>query len=269
MSRVLLIGSQGFVGQAIRMKAPASFQIEGVTSADINQPTRAGFDLIINAGGKIWGDIKDVEYALMSSAEITIRNACQSQCPILHIGSSVEYGTRTESIFLKEEEELQPQTNYAKAKVRSWNQIASMAPQKAVSLRAGPILSRLVSPHSLLGKIRDMAFQENQVFPVSSSVLAIERNPIHLDDFVSAVLEVSNHLLASHTSTVPSVLNCGGEEVISICDLANQILSLSSLPDRYPTPPYISHYELIDTTRLKTSTRWKPMRSIRNGDWLQ
>ncbi|MBG9287504.1 sugar nucleotide-binding protein [Corynebacterium belfantii] len=269
MIRILIVGHQGLVGRAIHTAVPASFQIEGVTSADAGRPARADLDLVVNAGGRIWGDAENVEHAIMSSAEAAIHNARRSQCPILHIGSSAEYGARTRPTFLDEEAALRPQTAYAKAKVRSWNRIVSKAPQGAVSLRSGLILSRSVSPHSLLGKIRDMAFEENHVFPVPASVLAMERNPIHLDDFSSAVLRVAKRLLTSSSSTIPSVLNCGGDEAISVCDLANQVLSMSPLPYRYPKPRRTGHYELVATNRLKTCTSWKPMHSIRNGDWLR
>lgn len=269
MTRILIIGHQGLVGRAIHMAALASFQVEGVASADAGRPPSADLDLVVNAGGRIWGDAEDVEHALMSSAEAAIHNARRSQCPILHIGSSVEYGTRARPTFLDEEATLRPQTAYAKAKVRSWNRIASKAPRGAVSLRSGLILSRSVSEYSLLGKIRDMAFEENQVYPVPASVLAMERNPIHLDDFSSAVLGVAKRLLTSSTNTIPSVLNCGGDDAISVCDLANQILSVSHLTYRYPKPRRTGHYELVATNRIKTCTSWKPMHSIRNGDWLR
>lgn len=269
MTRILIVGHRGLVGRAIHAAAPTSFQIEGVASADARRPARADLDLVVNAGGRIWGGAEVVERDLMSSAETAIRHAVRSRCPILHIGSTAEYGMRKRSTPLDEDAVLNPQTAYAKAKVRSWNRIISETTEGAVSLRSGLILSRSVSPHSLLGKIRDTAIEENRIFPVAASVLAMERNPIHLDDFTSAALAIARNLLTSSPFSMPSILNCGGDESISVCDLANQILSMSTLPHRYPRPQRIGQYELVATNLLKTCTGWKPTHSIRNGDWLR
>lgn len=270
MTRILIIGHQGLVGRAIRTTAQTNFHIEGIGPADTaHQSARADLDLVVNAGGRIWGSTEVVEHALMSSAEIALLHARRSRCPILHIGSSAEYGIRTERSLLDETAPLHPRTAYAKAKIRSWNRIISEADHGAVSLRSGLILSRSVSSLSLLGKIRNLALKKNQVFPVPASVLAIERNPIHLDDFTSAVWAVVEKILDSSAPNVPQILNCGGDDSITIHELANQILSMSSLPYRYPKPQQIDQYELVTTNLLKNCTHWKPTYSIRKGDWLK
>ena len=131
-----------------------------------------------------------------------------------------------------------------------------------VSLRSGLILSRSVSEYSLLRQDSGHGLRGEPGIPVPASVLAMERNPYTSTTSALPVLGVAKRLLTSSTNTIPSVLNCGGDDAISVCDLANQILSVSHLTYRYPKPRRTGHYELVATNRIKTRTSWKPMHSL-------
>lgn len=270
MTRVLVIGHRGLVGRALFAAAGRSFDVDGIGSDEMQQPPpRGDLKLVINAGGQIWGDAGDITSSLVSAAKTAIRHARRSRCPVLHIGSSLEYGLRTEPIRLDELAQVQPQTPYAEAKVWSWNLIRSAATNGAVALRCGLILSNSLSPQSLLGKVHHTALIDSQLLNVPASVLAIIRNPVHVNDLADATLAIADRLLTEQTADMPDVLNCGGEEPISVCELANQILEATPLLQRYTQPPQTYHYDLVSTRRLKAITGWTPTRSIRNGDWLK
>ncbi len=268
MSKLLIVGHRGFAGSSIYEAARKQYCVEGISSNECEQIPRANYDLVINAGGRIWGDITVVRQALMSSARTAILHARSSHCPILHIGSAVEYGARSTPTLLAENDDLYPKSEYAEAKIRSWHWIKAEASHGAFSLRSSLILSPSISHQSLLGKVRNTALFNKDLFPVSPSILAMKRNPIHIQDFVSAVLAVTRCLLTDGTVRLPTVLNCGGDEALRVCDLANQVLTFVKFPFKYDCPTKTSQYELVSSRQLKSHTGWNPTHSIRNGDWL-
>lgn len=269
MTEVLIIGNRGLVGSRIaNALVQAGYSVHGLPSS-VNSPLSArvyatGHDLIVNAAGQIWGDPTTIRRRLEAATAAAIDAAAASNCPLVHIGSSLEYGPRDVPQWTNEEAELRPTSPYAVYKAAT-SQQALEYPQSIV-IRSGLVLSRDISSQSLLGKIRDQAADDASTTAVPAEALSMVRNPVHVDDVARAVTTVAERALDQRLTH--RLYNCAGPSATTMGQLGSHLRERHSLPPLYVDPDLPALYDLLSTDRLRHETGWQPKYSIESGDWL-
>ncbi|APE12558.1 hypothetical protein BO226_24655 (plasmid) [Rhodococcus sp. 2G] len=223
------------------------------------------YDLIINAAGQIWGDPATIRRRLETATADAIDAATAADCPLIHIGSSLEYGPRNSPQWSDETAELRPTSPYALCKAATSEQVLEYP--RGVVIRSGLVLSRDISSQSLLGKIRDQAAAAAApTDTVPAEALSMVRNPVHVDDLASAVATIARFALQQRLTH--NVYNCAGPSATTVGTLAAHVRKQYSLPPLEVDPSVPALYDLISTDRLRQETGWQPRYSIESGDWL-
>ncbi|WP_082921124.1 NAD-dependent epimerase/dehydratase family protein [Rhodococcus sp. HS-D2] len=270
MTQVLVIGNRGLVGSHVASAlARAGHSVHGLpSSATPALPPRVhptDYDLIINAAGQIWGDPETIRRRLEIATADAIDAATAADCPLIHIGSSLEYGPRSSPQWSEETAELRPTSPYARHKAATSKQ--ALKYPRSVVIRSGLVLSRDISSRSLLGKIRNQAAAiDTRANTVPAKALSMVRNPVHVDDLARAVATIAKYALQQRLTH--NVYNCAGPSATTVGTLAAHVRKQYSLPPLEVDPSVPALYDLISTDRLRQETGWQPRYSIESGDWL-